>query len=58
MKSNRDKCDLLLGSSKPDQKKIKIHKLVIPSALPTSLNGKLNNYLVKKNNFHPMNKAF
>ena len=48
MKSNRDKCDFLLGSSKPDQKKNKIHKLVIPSALPTSLNGKLNNYFVKK----------
>ena len=48
MKSNRDKCDLLLGSSKPDQKNIKIHKLVIPSALATSLNVKLKNYLIKK----------
>ena len=48
MKSNRDKCDLLLGSSKLDQKNIKIHKLVIPSALATSLDVKLNNYLIKK----------
>ena len=48
MKSNRDKFDLLLGSSKSDQKKIKIHKLIIPSAVATSLNVKLNNYLVKK----------
>ena len=48
MKSNRDKSDLLLGSSKTNQKNIKIHKLVIPSALATSLNVKLNNYLIKK----------
>ena len=48
MKSNRDKCDWLLGSSKPDQKNIQIHKLVIPSAVATSLNIKLNKYLVKK----------
>ena len=41
MKSNRDKCDLLLGSSKPYQKKkIKIHKLVMLSALVTLLNVK------------------
>ena len=52
MKSNRDKCDLLLGSSKPDKKKkIEIHKLVIPSAVVTLLNIKLNNYSVKKQFF-------
>ena len=48
MKSNIDKCHLLPRSSNPDQKIFIIHKLVIPLALATSLNVKLNNYLVKK----------